>query len=91
MRKLKLTAAILTAGLAVSMLAGAASADEITFPLEETATFTGMISYPSGTEEDPNKRTIFKRLEEELHGEYQDLSGPLHEIPFKHNRKFRRS
>ena len=51
MRKLKLTAAILTAGLAVSMLAGAASADEITFPLEETATFTGMISYPSGTEE----------------------------------------
>ena len=41
-----------------------ALADEITFPLEETATFTGMISYPVGTESEPNNRTIFKRLEE---------------------------
>ena len=76
MRKLKLTAAILTASIAISMFAGAARADEYTFPLEETATFTGMISYPSGTEEDPNKRTIFKRLEEasNVHIEWTAIS-----------------
>ena len=27
-------------------------------------TFTGMTSYPVGSESDPNNRTIFKRLEE---------------------------
>ena len=76
MRKLKLTAAILTASIAISMFASAAGADEYTFPLEETATFTGMISYPSGTEEDPNKRTIFKRLEEKsnVHIEWTAIS-----------------
>ena len=35
------------------------------FPLAETATLTGMISYPPSTESEPNNRTIFKRLEEE--------------------------
>ena len=64
MRKVKIISAILTAGMLTGMFAGAASAEEYTFPLEETATFTGMISYPSGTEEEPNNRTIFKRLEE---------------------------
>ncbi len=56
-------AVILAAGMAGAMGTGAL-ADEITFPLEETATFTGMISYPVGTESEPNNRTIFKRLEE---------------------------
>ena len=39
-------------------------AESLTFPLAETATLTGMISYPTGTESEPNNRTIFKRLEE---------------------------
>jgi len=34
------------------------------FPLAETATISGLTSYPAGTESDPNNRTIFKRLEE---------------------------
>ncbi len=34
------------------------------FPLAETATLTGMISYPPSTESNPNNRTIFKRLQE---------------------------
>jgi putative aldouronate transport system substrate-binding protein len=37
---------------------------DLAFPLAETATIKGLISYPVGTESDPNKRTIFKRLEE---------------------------
>ncbi len=41
------------------------SVEDLSFPLAETATITGMISYPVGTEENPNNRTIFKRLEEE--------------------------
>ncbi len=56
-------AVILAVGIAGAMGTGAL-ADEITFPLEETAIFTGMISYPVGTESEPNNRTIFKRLEE---------------------------
>lgn len=39
-------------------------ASELEFPLAETATLTGMISYPANTESDPNKRTIFQRLQE---------------------------
>lgn len=35
------------------------------FPLAEKTTLTGMTSYPSNTESDPNNRTIFKRLEEQ--------------------------
>lgn len=38
---------------------------ELEFPLAETATLTGMTSYPANTESDPNNRTIFQRLEEE--------------------------
>lgn len=38
---------------------------ELEFPLDETATLTGMTSYPANTESDPNNRTIFKRLEEQ--------------------------
>ena len=39
--------------------------ENLSFPLAETVTITGTTSYPVGTEEDPNNRTIFKRLEEE--------------------------
>ena len=38
--------------------------ENLSFPLAETATLTGLISYPAGTESEPNNRTIFKRLEE---------------------------
>ena len=34
------------------------------FPLAEKAEISGLISYPTGTESEPNNRTIFKRLEE---------------------------
>ncbi len=45
--------------------------DEATlqFPQEETVTLTGLISYPPNTESDPNKRTIFKRLQEQTNVE----------------------
>jgi putative aldouronate transport system substrate-binding protein len=39
------------------------------FPLAETATLTGMISYPANTESNPNNRTIFKRLQEQTNVE----------------------
>ena len=41
------------------------SPDNLSFPLQEKVTITGTISYPAGTESEPNNRTIFKRLEEE--------------------------
>ena len=44
-------------------------ASELKFPLKETTTLTGMISYPANTESDPNKRTIFKRLQEKTNVE----------------------
>ncbi|MCR4732650.1 MAG: extracellular solute-binding protein [Lachnospiraceae bacterium] len=37
----------------------------LTFPLKEQETITGMTSFPAGSESDPNKRTIFMRLEKE--------------------------
>lgn len=37
----------------------------VTFPLSEKVTFTGMTSFPVGSESEPNNRTIFKRLEEQ--------------------------
>lgn len=45
---------------------GGASVDpaDLTFPLAETATITGLTNYPVGSEPEPNNRTIFKRLEE---------------------------
>lgn len=70
-------AAAMTATLfAGSSTASAAEADEYTFPLAETETITGLISYPSGTEEEPNNRTIFKRLEEQtnVHVEWTAIS-----------------
>ena len=50
--------------------------DNLSFPLEDQVTITGTISYPVGTEEDPNKRTIFKRLEDEtnVHVEWTAIS-----------------
>ena len=48
--------------------AGSAGLDvdpaDLAFPLKEKATITGLISYPVGSESEPNNRTIFKRLEE---------------------------
>ena len=47
---------------------GSASTDvdpaTLAFPLAEKAEINGLTNYPVGTESDPNKRTIFKRLEE---------------------------
>ena len=63
----KLVNGILVSAISASMIgafATTAMADDI-FPLEETATLTGMISYPASTESEPNNRTIFKRLEEQ--------------------------
>ncbi len=37
---------------------------ELAFPQKAQKTLTGLISYPANTESDPNKRTIFKRMEE---------------------------
>ncbi len=72
----KALAVLATASMSVGMLAGCGNTstsseaakvetDDISFPLAEKVTITGMISYPVGTEEEPNNRTIFKRLEEE--------------------------
>lgn len=38
---------------------------ELSFPLKEEKSIQGMISFPPSTESDPNKKTIFKRLEED--------------------------
>ncbi len=43
--------------------------EELKFPLAEKTTLTGLISYPASTESDPNKRTIFKRLQEQTNVE----------------------
>ena len=55
-------------GSKVSLNAGQmqeVDASELEFPLKEKKTISGLISYPANTESDPNKRTIFKRLEED--------------------------
>ena len=83
----KVMAGILLATVSMGMLAGCGSSsggsssanistEDLSFPLAERATITGTISYPLGTEEDPNKRTIFKRLEEEtnVHVEWTAIS-----------------
>lgn len=87
----KATAAILISAMTMSMFTGcggsktetassgsaaAVSGEEITFPLADTATITGTISYPSGTEAEPNNRTIFQRLEEtsNVHVEWTAIS-----------------
>ena len=56
-------AAALTAAMAAASVTPAMA--EGVFPLEETAEFSAMISYPPSTESEPNNRTIFKRLEEQ--------------------------
>ncbi len=45
--------------------------ETLAFPLAETATITGTISYPANTESEPNNRTIFKRLQEATNVEVQ--------------------
>ncbi len=55
-------AAALAAGMVASI--GMTAMAEDFFPVEDTVTLTGLISYPDSTESDPNNRTIFKRLEE---------------------------
>lgn len=57
----RIFAMMLAAGMTLSMTSGVMAAE---WPLSDTATFTGMINYPAGTESEPNNRTIFKRLEE---------------------------
>ncbi len=42
---------------------------EVQFPLKEKTVLTGLISYPANTESEPNKRTIFKRLQEQTNVE----------------------
>lgn len=42
---------------------------QLQFPLAEKKTLTGMISYPANTESDPNKRTIFMRMQEQTNVE----------------------
>ncbi len=50
---------------------------ELSFPLAEKKTLTGLISFPAGSESEPNNRTIFKRLEEEtnVHIDWQAIQG----------------
>ena len=50
---------------------------DLAFPLAETATIKGLTNYPAGTESDPNKRTIFKRLEEQtnVHVDWKTIQG----------------
>ncbi len=43
--------------------------EDLVFPMKEKTTLSGMISYPANTESDPNKRTIFKRLQEKTNVE----------------------
>lgn len=79
--KVKRIMAAALAGLMVLSMAGCGKVkindgtfrpvDEATlqFPQKETVTLTGLISYPPNTESDPNKRTIFKRLQEQTNVE----------------------
>ena len=66
-----LTADVLAAGMAASLSITGMAEESSVFPLAETTTLTGMISYPANTESDPNKRTIFKRLQDETNVEIQ--------------------
>ena len=54
----KVFAVAISAVMAASLAVPAFAEEGSVFPLAETATLTGMISYPSGTEEDQNKKTI---------------------------------
>lgn len=67
----RITTAALAAGMAASFSMSSMAAEGSVFPLEETATLTGMISYPANTESNPNNRTIFKRLQEQTNVEIE--------------------
>ncbi len=56
--------------------AGKVDMEDLSFPLAEKVTITGTTSYPVGSEENPNNRTIFKRLEEDtnVHVEWTAIS-----------------
>ncbi|MCR4952365.1 MAG: extracellular solute-binding protein [Solobacterium sp.] len=56
---------------------GDVNPEDLTFPLKEKATIKGLTNYPVGTESDPNKRTIFKRLEEatNVHVDWKTIQG----------------
>ena len=78
------TSAVLVAAMAASMMTGCGSKSNVSlndgtfkevdkstleFPLAEKTTLTGTISYPANTESDPNKRTIFERLQDKTNVE----------------------
>ena len=42
---------------------------DLAFPLKTKTVITGLTSFPANTESDPNKRTIFKRLQEKTNVE----------------------
>lgn len=67
----RITTAALAASIAASFSMSSMAAEGSVFPLEETATLTGMISYPANTESNPNNRTIFKRLQEQTNVEIE--------------------
>ncbi|MDO4297747.1 MAG: extracellular solute-binding protein [Lachnospiraceae bacterium] len=67
----RITTAALAASMAASFSMSSMAAEGSVFPLEETATLTGMISYPANTESNPNNRTIFKRLQEQTNVEIE--------------------
>ena len=50
---------------------------DVALPLKETATLKGLTNFPAGTESDANKRTIFKRLEEQtnVHIDWRTIQG----------------
>lgn len=85
-KKLMVTALALAISAGALMGCGNASAgssstasvstDDLSFPLQEKVTITGTTNYPSGTESEPNNRTIFKRLEEatNVHVEWTAIS-----------------
>ena len=88
--KKRLLAGILTAVLCSTALSGCgstlfgykvnraatASAESVRLPLKTKQTITGLTSYPSGTESDPNKRVIFERLEKKttVHVDWKSIA-----------------
>lgn len=75
-----LTMMTLLAGCGNNSLQGGGSGTEVpvedvTLPLAETATITGLTQFPAGSESEPNNRTIFKRLEEatNVHVEWRSI------------------
>lgn len=88
--KKRILAGILTAVLCSATLSGCgstlfgykvsraatASAESVRLPLKTKQTITGLTSYPSGTESDPNKRVIFERLEKKtnVHVDWKSIA-----------------